>query len=140
MPVVQNPPAPQNQHVRNTYNLATGSQGTQGAKTIFTVTGTVVLRALVITYQTDCTSGGAATAQWGVTGTPGAFTAVAVAVANMVTTKVTGTATTTGAAPTLGGYVVNANIILTIAGADFTGGIIVMDAFYDAVTDTGALS
>lgn len=145
MPVITNPPSPQNQHVRNTYTFAAGSTGSVATHTLFTLTGTVLIRMITGVVTQSLTSGGTPTFSIGHANGLTYFTGGAIADATGLTTTnnmIQGTSPLANAALSMKTDVVlsGANIVLVIGTATVTGGTIVFDVFYDAVSDNGALA
>lgn len=145
MPVVNNPPSPQNQHVRNTITFTGGAgAGAVGTVTVFTITGRVIMRQLVAVCTTSLVSAGGGSIALGTAGATTGFSS-GVTATNFTTTNNLwdggGTSFVAGIAVGMGvNKLVSQNIIITVSVGDVTGGVIVFDAFYDAVTDTGALA
>lgn len=146
MPVITNP-ASSLIRVRNTYTLS-GSAGTQGTKTVFTISGKVVIRTIVGVCTTTLVSAGGGTIALGVTGSTAGFIAATTATD---LTNTAGTAPTIwmSATPTLNLLAIPAackdvaitqNVIFTIATGDITAGVLVIDCWYEPITDGATLT
>lgn len=145
MPVITNPPSPQNQHVRNTITMVVGTTGTVAAHTVFTVTGSVIVRALTVYATSSITSGGAATLKLGTTEVTNIFidttTATDITTTNNVWVSTTPSASGLGLpAAMMDIFLVGTAIKYTVGTAALTGGVLVFDCFYDAVSDNGSIA
>ena len=127
-------------HAIGNYNFAVDT-GAQGAYTIFTVTGDIALMVFGL-CKTDLTSGGAATIQLGIAGNTAAL--IALTTATDLDQYETWQDATPEANPgeiDPGQFVIanGADVIMTIATADLTAGVIDFHAFWVPLSVNGNL-
>lgn len=119
--------------------------GAVGTVTLFTLSasGVVVIRELFAVCGTDFT-GATATLALGVTGSTTTFCGAATATSITAAMICNGTTWVANAASInnaqLQDKAINVNIIGTVAVANITGGVLVVDVLYDAITDGATLT
>lgn len=131
-------------HHRHRYSFAV-SGGAQGAFTIFTVTGDVMVQVFGV-CQTALTSGGAATCELGITGNTAALIAQTAFddIDQYETWQDAGPEANPGNVDAaMADYFVIANgadIIMTVGTADLTAGVIDFDCFWRPLSTNGSVT
>ena len=137
-------------HARKTITFtAAAGAGAVETSTLFTITGRVLLERLTAFCTSDLTSGGAATISMGVSGA-----AVDTFIASTAFSDIDANEWWSDATPASGAeeqilsnlfdrmtsFTLSGNITFTVGTTTITGGVIIFDAWYYPITDTGMLS